>query len=377
MVSSGISEKLSFILNEIDLQLFAEEKTEPATPRRRRRVRQEGQVARSADLNSVVIIGVGLLAMLLLEGHLRENIVSLARYVLSSLYVVAKSDINFDNAVDAQSAIIGFFLKTVAPFFLLALVAALAVNIYQVGFYITFKPFAFNLNRLNPINGLRRIFSLRSIVELIKGLVKAILVGYVVYRYIKADYPTYLKAILIPFPANLFLISKLIFFTLLKVLPFLIILAIIDYRYQKWEFERSIRMSKQEIKEEYKQVEGDPRIKAKIREKQRELARRRMMQEVPKAQVVVTNPVMVAVALRYEPEIMNAPVVVAKGERLMAERIRRIAEEHGIPIVEDRALAWALYRSADIGDEIPPELYKAVAEVLAFVYRLREGKVAA
>ncbi|MCS7234211.1 MAG: flagellar biosynthesis protein FlhB [Synergistetes bacterium] len=359
-----------FISGRFDLQLFAEEKTEPATPRRRRRVREEGQVARSAELNAFVIISVGLLSLLLFEELLREDIFSMTRYIFSNLHLTRLSGINLDNAIRGQSEILRFFLKIISPFFLFSLVGAIAVNIFQVGFHLTFKPLAFNLNRLNPVVGLGRIFSLRSLVELIKGSVKAILVGYLLYRFIKADYPAYLDSLLVPFPNNLIMISKLIFFTLLKVLPLLLILAIIDYTYQKWEFERSIRMSKYEIKEEYKQVEGDPRVRAKIREKQRELARRRMMQEVPKAQVVITNPVMVAVALRYDPEIMNAPIVVAKGERLIAERIKRIAEEHGIPIVEDKALAWTLYKTVDVGDEIPPELYKAVAEVLAFVYRL-------
>ncbi|MBC7331001.1 MAG: flagellar biosynthesis protein FlhB [Synergistetes bacterium] len=359
-----------YISNEFDLQLFAEEKTEPATPRRRRRVREEGQVARSAELNAFVIISVGLFTFFLFESIVRRDIFSMAQYVFSNLHLVKPDGINIDSSTKVQAEIIEFLLRMVAPFFLFSFIGAVVVNLLQVGFHISFKPFALNLNKLNPVVGLRRVFSLRSLVELLKGSVKALLMGYLIYRFIKADYPTYLKTLLVPFPNNIALISKLIFFTLLKILPLLLVLAIIDYVYQKWEFERSIRMSKYEIKEEYKQIEGDPRIKAKIREKQRELARRRMMQEVPKAQVVITNPVMVAVALRYEPEIMNAPVVVAKGERLVAQRIREIAEKHGIPIVEDKALAWTLYRTVDIGDEIPPELYKAVAEVLAFVYRL-------
>lgn len=365
-----------FSLNSFDLQMFAEERTEPATPRRRRRVREEGQVARSPELNAFVIIGVGLLSFLFLERLLRENLFSLTRYVFSNLYLVKSKGISLDNVLKVQSDIIRFFFKVTFPFFLLSFVSAVAVNVLQVGFHITFRPLAFNLNRLNPAVNIGRVFSLRSLVELVKGSVKALILGYLMYRFIKADYPLYIESIMVSFPSNLVMISKMMFFTLLKMLPFLLVLAIIDYSYQKWEFERSIRMSKYEIKEEYKQVEGDPRIKAKIRERQRELARRRMMQEVPKAQVVITNPVMVAVALRYEPEIMNAPVVVAKGERLVAERIKGVAEEHGIPIVEDKALAWALYRSVDIGEEIPPELYRAVAEVLAFVYRLREKEVA-
>lgn len=372
MASPKALKELYFISDRFDIQLFAEERTEPATPRRRRRVREEGQVARSTELNAFVIISVGLLTLLLFEELLRRDVFFMTQYIFSNLHLVKLNGIKLDSMNKAQGDIIRFFFKIASPFFLISFIGALAVNVIQVGFHITFKPFAFNLNRLNPVVGLSRVFSLRSLVELIKGSVKAILVGYVLYRFIRADYPVYLDSLLIPFPNNLVVISKLILYTLLKILPVLLVLAIVDYSYQKWEFERSIRMSKYEIKEEYKQVEGDPRIKAKIREKQRELARRRMMQEVPKAQVVITNPVMVAVALRYDPDVMNAPIVVAKGERLIAQRIRKIAEEHGIPIVEDKALAWTLYKTVDVGDEIPPELYKAVAEVLAFVYRLKE-----
>jgi len=368
--------RCSFILNRFDLQIFAEERTEPATPRRRRRVREEGQVARSTELNSFAVVSVGLIAILLLGKSMEKELLSLLQTFLSNLHIVTYREMNLSAVISAETDLIRFFLGILSPIFLLSLITAVAVNVVQVGFHVTFKPLAFNLNRLNPVVNLGRIFSLRSLVELVKGTVKALAIGYLMYRFIKADYPIYLDSLFISFPVNLAVITKLIFFTLIKILPLLLILAIIDYTYQRWEFERSIRMSKYEIKEEYKQVEGDPRIKAKIREKQRELARRRMMQEVPKAQVVITNPVMVAVALRYDPEVMNAPVVVAKGERLVAERIRKIAEEHGVPIVENRALAWALYKSVDIGEEIPPELYKAVAEVLAFVYRLQEKEVA-
>jgi len=253
-------------------------------------------------------------------------------------------------------------------------IGGLIVTVAQVGIELTPKPLIPKMDRFNPVSGLKKVISLRSLVELVKGLLKASLFAAVIYFALQKDTPELVAAIRYPLEIGVSqLFSKLLSLSF-RLAFLLLVIAIFDYGYQKWEFERSIKMSKQELKEEYKQMEGDPQIKSKIRQKQRELARSRMMSSVPKADVVITNPTHLAVALEYNREIMEAPVLVAKGSDFLARKIRELAEEHGVPVVENKPLARAIYESMEIGEEIPEHLYKAMAEVLAFIYKLKGAK---
>jgi flagellar biosynthetic protein FlhB len=247
-----------------------------------------------------------------------------------------------------------------------------AVTIKQVGWAITFEPFKLNFGRMNPITGMKKIISMRALVELMKGMLKATLFGLVVYVALHDKLPDAVRTMQIPLAEGAMRLWDLLWELSMRLAVMLLIIALLDYAYQKWDFEKSIKMSKQEIKEEVRQMEGDPQIKSKIRQKQRELAKKRMMSSVPKADVVITNPTTLAVALMYERGVMVAPQIVAKGKGFVAKKIRGIAEEHNIPIVENRPLAWALYESAEIGDEVPEKLYRGVAEILAMVYKLKK-----
>ena len=250
------------------------------------------------------------------------------------------------------------------------LLVAVSVSILQVGFSFNPDTIMPQFSRINPISGFGRIFSKRSLVELIKSLLKITVVGYFIFRFIQKETLRIPSLMMAEIPDSFALLAGIIYDLAFQIAMVILVLAILDYGYQWWEHMQNLKMSKQEVKEEMKQTEGNPQIKSKIREKQRAIATRRMMAEVPKADVVVTNPTHFAVALKYESG-MEAPTVVAKGADFIAQRIREIAKENDVVIVENKPLAQALFKNAEVGDPIPPDLYKAVAEVLAYVYRLK------
>lgn len=358
-----------------DLQLFSQEKTEPATPRKRRKTREEGKTARSQDLGAAVVILAGLLFMKVFVGYFGDAMKKHLVFMLE-----AAGDPAFSS--EGWARILGIralrdYLLIWLPLGFSCAVVALAITVYQVGFYVSAKPLELKLERLNPLSGLKRIVSLRSLVELCKGLLKALLFLTLLYYALRKDLHRIVAVILRPLDKGTEEVVRAVWLLGLRFALLLLAIAIFDYLYQRWEFERSIRMSKQEIKDEYKQMEGDPLIKRRIRQKQRELARGRMMQDVPTADVVITNPTTLAVALLYERKSMEAPQVVAKGKGVIARRIREVAVENDVPVMENRILARALFSQVEIGDEVPEDLYRAVAEVLAFVYRLKEGRASA
>ena len=264
--------------------------------------------------------------------------------------------------------------KTALPIMIGIMIFGLAINIYQVGFMISTESIGFNLGKLNPINGFGRIFSKRSIVELFKSLFKILVIGFFLYLYLKDEIPFMPYFIYYDLPYSLAAIAEKIFTMAFQVIAVIMVLAVADYAYQIWQTTQDLMMTKQEVKDEYKQSEGDPKIKGKIKQKQREMAMARMMSEVPKADVIITNPTHLAVALAYQTG-MVAPVVLAKGQDLVAQRIKEVAKEHKIAIIENKPLARALYESVEIGGTVPHELYKAVAEVLAHVYKLKNKKI--
>ena len=253
-------------------------------------------------------------------------------------------------------------------------IAALVVNIMQVGFLFSGEAILPKAERIDPVAGLKRLLSKRSLMELLKSLMKIGLVGYVCFYTIRQSVPE-LATLSDRGVSDVFhYLSDIGFRIGLRAGLILLLVAVIDYAFQRYEYEQSIKMTLEEFKREMREMEGDPMLRARIRSVQREMAQRRMMEAVPEAEVVVTNPTEYAVALKYKPEEMNAPVVVAKGRRLIAQKIREIAEQHGIPIVEDPSLARALFAQVELGHAIPDNLYRAVAEILAYVYRLNRKK---
>ena len=348
-----------------------QERTEQATPRRREEARNQGQVARSNELSSVAILLAGLLALSGLGAYMYRGLAEFTVQMLSDGFTI---QLDLSNASAYIMDWAGLFAQVCAPLIIVLAVVALLVNFAQVGAIFTAKPLAPKLNRISPLSGVKRLFSGRGLAELAKGLFKIAIITYITYLTILGEAENYLRFLDMEVGQIFAFSGELVLKLGYRILMALLALSVLDYAFQRWEFEKSLRMSRQEIKEEFKQQEGDPQVRARVRSLQREMSRRRMMDDVPKADVVVTNPTHVAIALRYDPENMAAPQVVAKGQRLMAEKIKEMARQAGVPLVEDKPLARALFKAAQVGDTIPDELFKAVAQVLAFVYQLKRKK---
>lgn len=357
-----------------DLQLFAGEKTEPATEKKRREAVEQGNVAKSQDLASVVILLTG---FLMLRFYGPELYGLCGEYMRYSMGTSIHTSLSPSETIMLFNQLIYLLIKILAPFMIAIMLSAVAANMIQTGFLFRFDPMTPNLDRLNPISGLQNVFSWKLVAELVKSILKILVVAYIPYTTIKEQIPMIIRFIqLEPMPAMIILL-KIIFYMAIKIILVLLALALADWAFQKWRYEENLKMSKEEIKEEYKQREGDPRIKQKIREKQRQAANRRMMDEVPKATVVVTNPTHIACALKYVPGESSAPIVVAMGAGLIARRIKEIAKENDVPILENKPLARALYKMVEVGDEIPSDLYGAVVEILTQVYRMKNKAASA
>ncbi len=353
-------------LFQFDLQLFAGEKTEEPTAKRKADARKKGQVGKSQEINAAFVLLAGFMVLKVLGGNAVAEIMNYSTYIYGNLNV----DINEESIMQMFIGMIILLAKTSIPLMVFIMIIGLAMNLAQVGLNFSTETISFDPNKLNPINGAKRMFSKRSLVELIKSLLKIIIIGYFIITYLKDEVFQIPKLIYMDIFAGLNKMSDTIFFLAFKIIGVFIVMAVLDYAYQKWQNLQDLKMSKQEVKEEFKQQEGDPKIKGKIRQKQRQMAMARMMQEVPQADVIVTNPTHFAVALKYQSG-MSAPIVIAKGQDLVAQKIKEIARESKVPIVENKPLARALFAAVEIGAAIPQELYKAVAEVLAYVYRLK------
>jgi len=358
----------------IRLQLFAEgaeDRTEKATPKKRQEARKKGQVLQSREITSALVLLFVFVSLRIFGRYMYEQISEFTRRIMVEYSGV--EDLYTPNALTKlflETMMVLF--KVVGPVFSVALITGLMAGYAQVGFLFTTETLGFKFNRINPISGFKRMFSLRGVVELVKSVLKICIIGYVAYSYLKGEASNVLKLMDMDIMSIGVYIGVTSINAAIRICAVLILLGILDYGYQWWEYEKSLRMSKQEVKEEYKQTEGNPEIKSKIKQKQREMSMRRMLHEVPKADVVITNPTHYAVALKYDVNIADAPVVVAKGQDFIALRIKETAKENKVEIVENKALAKTLYETVDIGQKIPPELYQAVAEVLAFVYSLRK-----
>ena len=353
-------------LSNFDLQLFADEKTEEPTEKRRKDARNKGQVARSVELNTVFVLLTGFFMLRIFWEYIYTNIAEYTVYIYNHL---AQST-SIETIRELFLGIMLLLAKTSFPIMVSIMIIGLGINIFQVGWNVSTEKISFKLSKLNPINGFGRIISKRSLIELIKSIFKIIIIGSFLYTYLEDQIPFMPYLMYFDLGKSLEEIAAIIFTMVFKVIAIIMIMAVLDYMYQQWQTTQDLKMSKQEVKDEHKQMEGDPQIKGKIRRKQREMAMMRMMQEVPKADVIITNPTHLAIALMYKPG-MVAPIIIAKGQDLVAERIKQIARDNKITIVENKPLARALYTSTEVGDIVPHELYQAVAEVLAYVYRLK------
>ncbi len=350
-----------------DLQLFADgEKTEEPTAKKRADARKKGQVGKSQDLNAAFVLLTGFFALRLLWDYIYSEIHNFTVYTYTNMMVT----LDTESIINIFLNIVLLFARTSLPVMAAILLCGLIINFYQVGLQFNTEALGFKLSKLNPINGFGRLFSKRSLVELVKSLFKIAVVGFFLFNYLEDEIPFVPNYIFLDLITCLAKMADLIFGMAFQVIGVIILLGILDFAYQKWQTTQDLKMTKQEVKDEMKNSEGDPKIKGKIKQKQREMAMARMMQEVPKADVIVTNPTHYAVALVYKQGDI-APKVIAKGQDYVALRIKDIGREHNVVIVENKPLARALYASTEVGDIVPPDLYQAVAEVLAYVYRLK------
>ena len=346
-----------------------QEKTEAPTEKKRRESREEGQVAFSKELPSAALLA-GILLTLIATSPL---ILDAFREMTTQIFrEMSKADeLSIDSLYDLSGEIYYTLLPAFAPFAVIIVLVGILASILQVGIQITLKAIAPKFNKISPLTGLKRLFSTQSLADFLKSIAKLIIVGIVGYiTYM--DKITELNGLSVATPEDILQYN----FTVVaevsgKIVLALVAIAIFDYLYQRWHHEKQLMMTKHEVKEETKQTEGDPQLKARIRQIQREMSNARMMQEVPKADALIVNPTHFSVAILYDRDVMEAPEVTAKGTDHMALRMRTVARENSVPILERPELARDLYANVEIGETIPERFYKAIAEILAFVYRLR------
>lgn len=345
------------------------DRTEAPTPRRLEEARQEGQVARSLELNTAVILLVG---TLLLRGPGAEIVRLVRESMVSIIAMLPGFELTGSWVRTYVINQVMLFAPPVGLIIIGILVSGVSVTLLQTGFLWASKKIGFDFKRINPLSGFQRIFSGQGLIELGRALLKLALVGYVAYSFLRGRMDEIMHLGTTDLASGVSGWAALAIDLCIQVGSAYFVLAAADYAFQRWRFMRSMRMTKEEIKEDYKRSEGDPFLRGRIRAQQRKIARTRMMANVPKAKVVVTNPTHFAVALDYEPETMRAPRVLAKGAFYVAQKIVDIAKENRVPVVQNVPLARSLYKTVEVDQEIPPEMYLAVAEVLAYVYRLKK-----
>ncbi len=361
----------------LDLQFFSAEsegRTEKATPKKKDDARKKGQVAKSAELNTAVLIVGFCAASLLLGGYMLSGIQKNMITSMNRLSEVFNEVTSNYMIVVFRSAILDI-LWICLPLWGCLFVIGFIISYIQVGYKVSFEPMKVKFSKMNPINGMKKIISKDMVVSLILSTAKVIVLGSIVYNIILSKIPIFIRF----YELTIEQILNTIAMTVVQIGFFVggafLVLAVLDYVYQRFKHADSLKMSKQEVKEEYKNAEGDPQIKSKIKQKMREGSMRRMMQAIPEADVIITNPTHFAIAIKYDEAKGTAPIVVAKGVDYVAQKIKEKAKEHHIEIVENKPLARALYYTVDLNKEIPSELYGAVAEVLAFIYSLQNKKM--
>ncbi|WP_246369696.1 flagellar biosynthesis protein FlhB [Saccharibacillus deserti] len=357
--------------HKLDLQMFSGEKTEKATPKKRDESRKKGQVAKSQELPGAAILIASIAILMVFGGQFLTVITHLFTDVFTDRI---NMEITIDNVMNMMMQYMIEIMKLLAPIFISVVLLAIIASFAQYGLLFASEGLKPQFSKLDPIKGFKNIFALRALVEMFKSLLKMTVIGFLVYSTLQGQLEAISKMHSMSLENILDFASSVTVTLGIKIGAALLVLGVLDFMYQKYEFEKGIRMSKQDIKDEYKKAEGDPMIKGKIRERQRRMAMQRMMQDVPTADVIITNPTHYAVALKYDGTQMQAPEVVAKGQDFVALRIREIAKDNGVLIMENKPLARALFAQAEIGDTVPADLFQAVAEVLAYVYKLK-GKV--
>ncbi|MGB9498913.1 MAG: flagellar biosynthesis protein FlhB [Dissulfuribacterales bacterium] len=347
-------------------------KTEKPTPKKLRDAREEGQVARSMEISSAVILMASLLFFYFGGQWFMRTSELMLQNIFQNYMLLELGKEGFYRIVLFS---LQQFLLLLGPLLVALAVVAVLANVLQVGFLFSAKPLMPKFSKINMIKGFGRIFSLRSLVDLFKSLFKITVLGYASYTVYRAHFPEFFGLLNQPVVDIMQFLALVSFQLLWRCSLVLIGLAIFDYLYQRWEWTQDLKMTKDEIKDEFKQMEGDPQQKARIRSLQMAAAKQRMMHEVPRADVVITNPTHLAVALLYDKEKSEAPVMVAKGAGVIAENIKKVARQHQVPVVENKPLARLMFKLVKVNETIPADLYQSVAEVLAYVYRLKGKKL--
>ena len=350
---------------------YKEDKTEKATPRQRQRAREQGNVAQSQEVGSVMVLIFGVLSLYFFSSYMCERLRGVLQKYLSGIGQYEISRQSFSGGLG--EAMLGA-LVIVAPVMIALVIVSMASSYMQFGFLFSTKALKPRFSAIKPSLKKLNPLSKEKLVDLGVNGLKLAIVSYVAYRSIRAEIPDMLKLTDMPVESIFGFTAMLIFRLVMKIAALFIIAAIADYLFRKYKYEESIRMTKQQVKDERKDIEGDPHVKGKIRSIQIKTAMQRMMKDVPKADVVITNPTHYAIALKYDKEMMWAPKVVAKGARLVAQKIKEIAKENGVPMVENKPLAQALFKVCEVGKYIPAAFYHAVAEILAYIYSLNHNK---
>lgn len=360
---------------QYNLQFFANdeggEKTEEATPKKKQESRKEGQVAQSKEIVTGVTLLASFLALKFFIGFLGMRFYESFQHFYSNAGRYVSEGVNTVSAGRLLNEILIESMIAMAPFLVIGLVVGFLATKFQFKWMITGKPLQPKFSKLNPINGFKRIFSMQSLVNLILSILKIILISYVAYTSVVDQVDIIYKAYDMSIPSCLAYLFQLIIDMGIKMSMVMLVIGVADYIYQRWKHNKDIKMSKQEVKDEFKNTEGDPKIKGQQKQRMMQASQRRMMQSIPEADVVITNPTHFAVALKYDADVSQAPVVTAKGADFLAYKIKDVARENHIEIVENKPLARMLYYNVDLNREIPPELYQMVADVLAYVYSLK------
>ena len=370
------------LLIEYDLQFFAEdangaEKSEEPTAKKLDDARKEGQVAKSQEIATAFSLLAFFLLLRFGYGFLGENFENIFSRVYNSIPNVARTydghlPISYISSILINALLTMMFIC--APFFIVGFLVAFLCDLIQVGYKPTTKPLQPKLSKLNPISGMKKIFSTRKLFELFKSIFKLVIMAVVILTYFPGRKESIFLLYDMPLKQAIGLMGNFIIELGLRIAVYYMILAVVDLIYQRRKFHKDMMMTKQEVKDEYKNSEGNPEVKAAQKRRMMQASRRRMMQQLPQADVVITNPTHFAVAIKYDAEISDAPIVIAKGADYMAQKIKEVARENDVEIVENKPLARMLYANVEVGEMVPPELYKAVAEVLAYVYHLK-GKM--
>ena len=347
------------------------EKSEAPSAHRLAEARSRGQVMKSIEINAALALLVG---AWLIQGPGSDLFRAMSNMVVNTIHNMDVTDITYLWLQQTIASDISGLLIPLASILFGLMAVGVTVTLVQIGFVWADKRPAFDFSRLNPLSGFKRIFSTSGLFELLKSTLKLSLVGYVAYSYLQENLNSILELSQVEFRTAVTRWVGLAVGLVIRIATYYLALAVADYLYQRWQFMRNMRMTKEEVKEEYKQQEGDPTIKARIRDQQRRMARMRMMAAVPKADVIITNPTHLALAVKYESKSMESPKVLAKGAQFVAEKIVEIAKNNNVAVVQNVQLARAMYRVVEVDQEIPPDLYMPMAEVLAYVYRLKNRK---